>query len=305
MHAQIIFACFGEGMKERNEENKGKKVLFLSGKGGAGKTSLAVATFLYLLRKGKKVHLFDCDVECPNAGLFIKNKRFLEEEAVIINLAKINKDKCINCGKCMSVCMFGSIMPSKSGHYKVIEESCKGCFACSLICPNNAIEKIEEKIGVIKTFFVKEKPFPSFFVEGSLIPGKEDSMPIIDGMLKKAKAVGDYDYLIIDAEAGIKCPVLKLIENADVIFLVAEYSSFGILDALRALKAIEELDKTCYLVINKFKDNLKLDLSVFENKRSILRMYKVNFEKDFLKRYGKGEISLDFSEKMPFLEVFP
>ncbi len=276
-----------------------KKILFLSGKGGAGKTTLALATFMYLIKKSKKTHFFDFDVECPNAKLFFPKKQILEKRDIFTFKAKINQEKCKRCGKCLSVCMFGAIVPSKT--FVRVVDSCKGCFACSLVCPNNAIEKEKKKIGVVEIYSV----FKDFFlVSGSLVPGEEESMQIIEEMLKKSDEFSNGDYLIFDAEAGIKCPVLKLIESCDMIFLIVEYSKFGIIDGLRVLEAVKHLSKKCYVVLNKYRADLNLDVSKFYDNDVVLNIFNVEFEEKMLKDYGRGKVCLGDKDKMSFLEVF-
>ena len=52
-------------------------IAIASGKGGTGKTSLAVALFL---ANKERTRLLDCDVEEPNAHLFLNSKLINEED---------------------------------------------------------------------------------------------------------------------------------------------------------------------------------------------------------------------------------
>jgi MinD superfamily P-loop ATPase len=70
-----------------------------SGKGGTGKTTVAVNLALAL----GSVHFLDCDVEEPNAHLFLK-PRLTEQIPVTVPVPEVDIQKCTGCGKCGEVC---------------------------------------------------------------------------------------------------------------------------------------------------------------------------------------------------------
>jgi heterodisulfide reductase subunit A len=59
-----------------------------------------------------------------------------------IDLAKawVDKEKCVGCGACASICPFGAIEWSAFGEPKVIEAACEGCGICSAVCPVSAMQ---------------------------------------------------------------------------------------------------------------------------------------------------------------------
>jgi heterodisulfide reductase subunit A len=59
-----------------------------------------------------------------------------------IDLAKawVDKEKCVGCGACASVCPFNAVEWSAFGEPKVIEEACEGCGICSAVCPVSAMQ---------------------------------------------------------------------------------------------------------------------------------------------------------------------
>ena len=71
-----------------------------SGKGGTGKTT--VSTALALAISDKPVQLIDCDVEEPNAHIFLK-PRIEKTEKVYTPVPFIDESKCTHCGKCTGV----------------------------------------------------------------------------------------------------------------------------------------------------------------------------------------------------------
>lgn len=80
-----------------------------SGKGGTGKTTVATNLAVSI---GSNVQLLDCDVEEPNAHLFLKPK--IERiETIFTAVPQIDKEKCTFCRKCSdSVSNFAVLMPS-------------------------------------------------------------------------------------------------------------------------------------------------------------------------------------------------
>ena len=80
-----------------------------SGKGGTGKTTLAVNMAVSLAQSGIPVQLMDCDVEEPNCHLFL-NIEWQKEEAVNLLVPEVNEDRCTACGKCSEACEYSAIV---------------------------------------------------------------------------------------------------------------------------------------------------------------------------------------------------
>ncbi len=75
-----------------------------SGKGGTGKTTVAVNLALSL----STVQLLDCDVEEPNSHIFIKPE-IDGKEPVSIPVPKLISERCNYCGRCAEVCAYNAI----------------------------------------------------------------------------------------------------------------------------------------------------------------------------------------------------
>ena len=70
-----------------------------SGKGGTGKTTLAVNLTEYLVNDPsvkKDIRLLDCDVEAPNDSLFIKTS-LSSDQQITTSKPVWNKEKCKGC----------------------------------------------------------------------------------------------------------------------------------------------------------------------------------------------------------------
>lgn len=61
-------------------------------------------------------------------------------------MVEVNKEKCLGCGVCASVCPVEAITLSNSAEYAIINHDlCMECFTCIETCPQEAITKDENK----------------------------------------------------------------------------------------------------------------------------------------------------------------
>ena len=115
-----------------------------SGKGGTGKTTLAVNLALSI----GNVQLIDCDVEEPNAHILLQPK-IDEIRPVYTRIPVISEELCDYCGKCSAFCAYNALFVAPKTVI-VFPELCHNCGGCSLVCPKNAINETDRQIGVIR-----------------------------------------------------------------------------------------------------------------------------------------------------------
>jgi len=212
-----------------------------SGKGGTGKTTVAVNLALSL-NGHYPVQFLDCDVEEPNAHFFLK-PHILESKPVFLPIPEIIDKKCTYCGKCAEVCAYNAIAVLKDS-VLVFPELCHGCGGCSLLCPEQAIKEKGKRIGVIE--FGKAKDI--HFLHGKLDIGEAMSPPLIRA---EKKRINRTRIVIIDAPPGTSCPVIEAVKGSDVSLLVTEPTPFGFNDLKLAVETLRELKIPFGVVINR------------------------------------------------------
>ncbi|GAJ09679.1 unnamed protein product, partial [marine sediment metagenome] len=197
-----------------------------SGKGGTGKTTIAINLALSLAN----VHFLDCDVEEPNAHIFLKPE-ITYAEWVNIPVPKVNEDRCTYCGKCAEVCAYNAIAVIKE-KMLLFSELCHGCGGCSLLCPEDAIEEINRPIGILE----KGKASSILFTHGKLNLGEALAVPLVRAVKKASpeinpnnnQAISNNQVTIIDVPPGTSCPVIESVKRSDFCLLVTEPTPFGL-----------------------------------------------------------------------------
>ncbi|HEX3073455.1 MAG TPA: 4Fe-4S binding protein, partial [Ignavibacteriales bacterium] len=140
------------------------KIAIASGKGGTGKTTVAVN---FALSIPNSVYI-DCDVEEPNGNLLL-NPTIAAEYKSVKKIPKVNLESCGFCGKCSKVCEFNAITVLKDDVI-VFEEMCHSCGVCSFFCSREAITETEKETGVIRTGYVQDELLS--FIDGKLNIGE-------------------------------------------------------------------------------------------------------------------------------------
>ncbi|MFH1709256.1 MAG: ATP-binding protein [Planctomycetota bacterium] len=214
-------------------------IAIASGKGGTGKTTVAVN--LALSAPGP-VCLLDCDVEEPNCHIFIKAE-LGPPEPVTIPVPVVDGAKCTACGACSRICQYHAIVSLKTKAL-VFPEMCHGCGGCVKVCPAGAITESGHAIGVI----VSGRSGGIDFTHGRLDVGHPMSPPLIRAVKRHAAAEG---LTIIDCPPGTSCPVITALRDSDYVVLVTEPTPFGLHDLQLAVATVHALGIPCGVVINR------------------------------------------------------
>jgi MinD superfamily P-loop ATPase len=214
------------------------KVAVASGKGGTGKTTVATNLALSI----GKCQFIDCDVEEPNANIFLKTK-IDNSENISASYPEVDKTKCDYCGKCSDFCAYNSLAVVPS-NVLVFPELCHSCGGCELVCPKDAINWHDRVIGKIEHGQNKEIDF----YHGILNVGEMQAIPVIKALKRK---VDRNRNIIIDVPPGTSCPVIESIGGSDYCILVTEPTPFGLHDLKLAIEVVKHLDIPFGVVINR------------------------------------------------------
>jgi MinD superfamily P-loop ATPase len=254
-----------------------------SGKGGTGKTTVATNLAATI---GSGVQLLDCDVEEPNAHLFL-NPVFTDSSEITTPVPQVNENKCTYCGQCSEICQFKAIVVVGEA-VLTFPELCHSCGGCQLVCPEKAITEKERPLGILQRGHRNGLDF----IHGKLRVGEAMSPPLIE----KVRNAAQPDKLtIIDAPPGTSCPVIAAMKGADFVLLVTEPTPFGLHDLELAVGAVKILDIPCGLVINRagLGDGRVHEYAQRENLPVLM---EIPFDRGIAEAYSRGELII---ESMP------
>ena len=216
-------------------------IAIASGKGGTGKTTVAVHLAATLAARGRAVQYLDCDVEEPNGHLFLKPT--IESSASVgIPVPVVDAARCIACGKCAEVCEFNALAMLKKP--LVFPELCHGCGACALACPVGAIREEPRPIGVVEV----GRAGDIGFAQGRLNIGEPMSPPLIRAVKAKRNPA---TIALLDAPPGTSCPVVATVRGADLVLLVTEPTPFGLHDLALAVDTLRPMGLPLGVVVNR------------------------------------------------------
>ena len=217
-------------------------VAIASGKGGAGKTTVATNLARVAFAGGAPVHLCDCDVEKPNCHIFVKPV-IDRHETVSLSVPKVSQLKCSACGQCAEICAFGAIVCIKN-QVLTFPELCHGCTACRTVCPQDAITKSRREIGCLES----GRAAGCEFSQGRLRIGEAMPVPIV----REIKKLLDREKLsIVDAPPGTSCPMVIAVKDSDFVCLVTEPTPFGLNDLQLAVEVVRQLGLPLGVIINR------------------------------------------------------
>lgn len=268
------------------------KLAVASGKGGTGKTTVAVSLAIAAAEtRGLEVIYLDCDVEAPNAALFL-HPTFEERRQVGVLVPEVDRNLCTGCGRCAEVCEFNAI--SVIGlKVLVFPELCHGCGSCALNCPENAIQEQLSVTGILE----KGHAGNIAFGHGKLNIGKAMATPIIRDLKEWILAKLNRDSLVIlDSPPGSACPVIETVHGADYALMVTEPTPFGLHDLRQAVDLIwGKMGIPVGVVINR--DGIgdrRVDEYCMEEDIPIL--LRIPFDREIAETYSNG---------IPIVEAIP
>lgn len=253
-----------------------------SGKGGTGKTTIAVHLALAAARSGDAI-LVDLDVEAPDVtGYFPEACEVYDADktlSVTVSVPQVVEDRCTGCGRCARSCRFGAIL-AIGGVVTTDSRICKGCGRCVVNCPVNALTEVSVQVGTtsVRRAFLNRQSETSMvaltgtrfanhpegtlsssrvagsvtlcLVEGKLAVGDIRATAVIEATKQRAAQM-DAVFTIRDCPPGVSCPATHAVEGADYLVLVAEPTEFSLHDLDAAIRLAASLGIPTGVVVNK------------------------------------------------------
>ena len=238
------------------------------------------------------VQFLDCDVEEPNAHIFLK-PQINKQEKAYITVPEIDRARCTYCGKCAEICVYNAIailpgQDGKKGNSLVFAQLCHGCGACSALCPYGAIKEVNREIGMVELGNCGAIDF----IHGKLNIGEAMVPPLI----RQVKGYSNLEKtIIIDAPPGTSCSVVVSVKDSDYCLLVTEPTPFGLNDLILAVEVLKKLNIPFGVVINR-ADLGNNKTEEYCRQENIPVLMRIPFRKEIAMAYSKGE---------PIVKVFP
>lgn len=250
------------------------RISIASGKGGTGKTTVAVNLALSL----GDCTLVDCDVEEPNTNVFL-NIELEQVEEVNLHVPKIDKERCTLCGKCSEFCQYNALITLPK-EVLLFPELCHSCGGCYLVCEDGAISEQKRPIGVIN----KGARKGITYLQGLLNIGEPMATPLIAALKDK---IQDDNLVILDSPPGCACSFIETVRDSDHCILVTEPTPFGLYDLKLAVAVVRELNIPFSVIINK--DGVGDDrVERYCEDEGIRVVMKIPYDTEIAKLYSQG-----------------
>lgn len=264
------------------------RITVASGKGGTGKTTVAVNLAVVARESIRDVQYVDCDVEEPDGHLFL-NPRIEKREPATVLIPVIDAARCDLCGRCAEACRFNALLVTKK-EVLVFPELCHACGACTIVCPHGAVKESAREIGVIETgsavvgangLFRKRIGYRA----GTLNVGEHMATPLVRSVKEKTSGKG---LAIIDASPGTSCPVIEAVRDSDFVVLVTEPTPFGLSDLKLAVGMTKSLGVPMGVIINR-SQGIDTELVGYLDSENLAVIGEIPLKRQFAEMISRGE----------------
>ncbi len=269
-----------------------KEITILSGKGGTGKTSITAA-----IAAVTENSVF-CDNDVDAADLHLLLKPEIKEEHIFLGgwLAKIDNEKCTECGICTDYCRFDAIHVNDNGEYSINPFQCEGCRLCERVCPVKAITSEQSSNN---HWYVSATRF-GMLVHAKMGPGEENSGKLVTRVRKRAKEIAtktNAKFIINDGPPGIGCAAISSLSGTDMALIVIEPTKSGLHDAERLIRLIHSFHIKAFAIINKYDINHDMEIKIekYLESNDIQLLAKLPFDRKMVEAMIEGKTIVEYS----------
>jgi MinD superfamily P-loop ATPase len=278
-----------------------REITILSGKGGAGKTSVAAA----LASLAENTVFCDNDVDAADLHLIFNPKILETHKFDSGSKAEINPEICNNCGLCEEYCRFDAIHQNSNNFPEINVFQCEGCRLCERICPVQAIT-VHQNFN--NEWFVSETRFGPL-VHAKMGPGEENSGKLVSEIRQKAREIASVqkaNFVINDGPPGIGCSAIASVTGTDAVLLIIEPTISGLHDAKRLVQLVENFKIPLFAVINKFDINRGFTQTVenYLNEKSIPLIGKIPFTTAMVESMIAEQTIIEFDPESKISSIF-
>jgi len=273
------------------------KIAVASGKGGTGKTMISTSLAAALV-PFHEIQFLDCDVEAPNAHLFLKPS-ILKTKPAVIPIPMIDKERCTLCSKCVDICEFNALA-MLGERILIFDQLCHGCGSCTIHCPVQAISESPRKIGELHTgIFTNNNPF----LFGQLTISEPMPTPVIQQLKELMKK--DVEITILDSPPGASCSVVTTLIDADYVILVTEPTPFGLHDLRQMVGVLSQTGAPAGVIINREGIGNNCVEDYLKNTQYPILM-KIPYQKNIAEGLASGRLLIDIIPefKKTFLDLY-
>lgn len=270
-----------------------KEIVFLSGKGGTGKTSITAA-FAVLATSPV---VADCDVDAADLHLVLEPNVKEAHSFIGGQVARVDMGKCTRCGYCTEICRFRAITIANDGSgCRIDQTACEGCGVCAFFCPNGAIAMEDMVCG---HWFVSQTRV-GLMVHAKLSAGGENSGKLVTLVRNRAKSIAQSTgagLILTDGPPGIGCPAIASLAGASRAVAVTEPTVSGIHDLKRIVKLTEYFRVPSAIIINKSDINLNKakEIKTFAAANHLEVLGSISYDPVFTQAQLAGRSVIEYS----------
>ena len=244
---------------------------------------------------GKNIVTADCDVDAADMHLLLEPDFSVTEDFYSGELAVIDQETCISCGKCADVCRYDAVQVVDD-RYSIDPLNCEGCGYCARICPAEAIVNEEQNVG---DYYISTTKVGSTMVHARLHIGAENSGKLVAKVKNEAKRIAKEtgkELVLVDGSPGTGCPVISSLSGADFVLLVTEPTVSGLHDLKRVYQLVKKFNIEAGCIINKADLNLEVtgEIEDFLKEERIAHIANLPYDETFTKAMTAGQTIVEY-----------